>query len=119
MKLYTPGHGFFMDSLIMYGIISCLPSNVKYHVSGSAGLFEIEIEDEDIYDISNLLASYIDQHREYMIGLLIGQSKLVQKSSQKRLETFLMKYSDPNIVAQDLEQAYTSRGHAQKRGKIP
>jgi len=118
MKLYTPGHGFFMDSLIMYGIISNLPSDVKYHVSSSAGLFEIEVEDRDIHDISNFIASKIDQYREDIVRLLVDKSKLVQKGSQRRLEIFLRKYSDPNTVTQDLKQAYTSPGHAQNEGRL-
>jgi hypothetical protein len=118
MKLYTPSHGFFMDSLIMYGIISCLPSNVKYRVSGSAGLFEIEIEDKNAHKISNFIAGYIDQYKESIVNLLIEQSKLIQKSSQRKLEAFLKRYSNPSIVAQDLEQKYTSPGHAQNEGRF-
>jgi len=118
MKLYTPGHGFFMDSLIMYGIISSIPSDIEYRVSGRAGLFEIEIEDKDIYNISNFIAGSIDQFKEHIVKLLVEESKLVQKGSQRRLEIFLKRYSDPNIVAQDLEQAYTSPGHAQTEGRF-
>jgi hypothetical protein len=118
MKLYTPGHGFFMDSLIMYGIISCLPSDIKYCVFSNAGLFEIEIENRSIHDISDHIASRIDQYKEDIVRSLVEQSKLVQKGSQRRLETFLRKYSDPNIVAQDLEQAYMSPGHAQNEGRF-
>jgi hypothetical protein len=117
MKLFTPGHGFYMDSLIMYGLVSSLPSDVKYHVSGSAGLFEIEIEGKDIREISNFLAGYISQYRESIIDLLIEQLRLIQKGSQRRLESFLKRYSDPDIVAQDLEQAYTSPGHSRNEGR--
>ena len=118
MELYTPGHGFFMDSLIMYGIISDLPSDVKYHVSGSAGLFEIEVEDIGIRDISNFIAGKIDQYKEHIVRSLVEELKLIQKGSQRKLEIFLRKYSDPNTLAQDLEQAYTSPGHAQNEGRL-
>jgi hypothetical protein len=117
MKLFTPGHGFFMDSLIMYGLISSLPSDVKYHVSGNVGLFEIEIEGKDIHDVSNFLAGYINQNRESIINLLIERSRLIQRSSQKRLESFLTRYADPNTVAQELGQAYTLPGHAWNEGR--
>jgi len=118
MKLYTPGHGLFMDSLIMYGIISCLQSDIDYYVFGNAGLFEIDIKDSDIYNISNFIASNIDQHEEDIVKLLVEESKLIQKASQRRLETFLRRYSDPSIVAQDLKQAYMSPGHAQNEGRF-
>jgi len=118
MKLYTPGHGFFMDSLIMYGIVSCLPSDIKYRVFGNAGLFEIEVKNKDIHDISNLIAGDIDQYRENIMSLLIERTKLIQRGSQRRLEIFLRRYSDPDTVAQDLGQACASPGHAQNEGRL-
>jgi hypothetical protein len=117
MKLFTPGHGFFMDSLIMYGLVSSLPPHVKYYVSGNAGLFEIGIENRDICDVANFLAGYINQHKESIINLLVGKLKLIQKGSQKRLESYLNNYSDSGILAKDLEKTYIFPGHAQKEGR--
>jgi hypothetical protein len=117
MKLFTPGHGFFMDSLIMYGLVSSLPSHVEYYVSGNAGLFEIEIESRDVHDVANFLASYIERHKESIIDLLVGRLKLIQKGSQKRLESYLSNYSNSGVFAKDLEKTYMSPGHAQKEGR--
>ncbi|MCS7116896.1 MAG: hypothetical protein RMJ31_06570 [Nitrososphaerota archaeon] len=117
IKLFTPGHAFFMDSLIMYSIISTLPPDVKYSVSSNAGFFEIRIEDGDLHDIATLIASNVEDHKESIVEYLIGQLKLIQKGSQKRLESYLSKHTDPDVVAESLARNYKLPGHAQREGR--
>ncbi|MEM2168010.1 MAG: hypothetical protein QXK12_08085 [Candidatus Nezhaarchaeales archaeon] len=117
LKLFTPGHGPFMDSLIMYGLVSALPPDVKCYVSGTAGSFEIEIEGRDVNDVAKSIASDIELRKESVMEQLLGQLKLIQKGSQKRFESYLNSYANPDVVAKNLEEAYMFPGHAQREGR--
>lgn len=118
IKIFTPGHGIFMDSLIMYGFVSALSSSdVKCYVSGTAGFFEIEIEGKSFQDVADLLASEIKRNRESIVKYLVNDLRVVQKGSQNRLESYLGSHESSDVIVKSLEKAYVSPGHAQYEGR--
>ncbi|MEM1542863.1 MAG: hypothetical protein QXV82_09570 [Ignisphaera sp.] len=117
LKLFTPGHGAFMDSLIMYGLVSSLPSDTKCRVSCIAGFFEINIENKTFQEVASAIAGNIHGHAESIISHLIDNLKVVQKGSRGRLESYLNNHKQPEIIADNLKRFYTSPGHAQYEGR--
>ena len=117
LKIFTPGHGFFMDSLIMYGLVSAFPPDVKYHVSGTAGFFKIEIEGAALQEVANFLAGDIGIHLEDIIECLVNNLRVVQKGSQKRLKSYLDSHKNPDVLVESFEKNYMLPGHAQHEGR--
>ncbi|MEM4489202.1 MAG: hypothetical protein QXK88_10510 [Desulfurococcaceae archaeon] len=117
LKLFTPGHGAFMDSLIMYGLVSSLPSDARCRVSSTAGFFEIDVENKTIQEVANAIAGNIHAYAESIVNHLIDNLKVVQKGSRGRLESYLDAHKQPEIIADNLKRFYTSPGHAQYEGR--
>jgi len=117
LKLFTPGHGAFMDSLIMYGLVSSLPSDTKYRVSSTAGFFEIEIENKTPQEVASAIAGNINAYSEEVARHLINNLKVIQKGSQGRLKSYLDDHRNPKTVMESLKRAYMSPGHAQYEGR--
>ncbi|MEM1582290.1 MAG: hypothetical protein QXK89_07250 [Candidatus Bathyarchaeia archaeon] len=117
LEIFTPGHGAFMDSLIMYGLVSALRfSDVECYVSGTSGVFKIEVE-ESVRKVAELVADDIKNNCERIVVQLIDHLRVVQKGSQRRLESYLSSHSNSEIVAKSLEKSYTTPGHAQNEGR--
>ncbi len=116
LKLYTPGHGVFMDSLIMYGLASSLPVDVKYRVEGVAGSFEVSIEDLELSQLAEYLSYAVKEKKERVVDYISRRLLLVQKSSVKRLNECLESLEDPGKAAQNLE-AYLLPSHAKDEGR--
>lgn len=104
-----------MDSLIMYGMVSAF-KDVEYRVVGTAGEFEIEVEGADVDGLARLLASSVYEHKEAIVGQLVDELRLVQRSSRRGLEGYLNALSDPSTVARNL-RSYERPGHAQNEGR--
>lgn len=118
LKIFTPSHGIFMDSLIMYGLVSAFYlSDAEYRVSGTAGIFKLEVEGVSLGEVANLIANNIKDNKEAIVEHLINRLRVVQKGSQKRLESYLNSNSSPEVVAKNLERSYMSPGHAQQEGR--
>lgn len=117
LKIFTPGHGTFMDSLIMYGLVSSLPSDTRYRVSSTAGFFEIEIENKTLQEVAGTIAGNIHVYSEDIVKHLVGDLKVIQRGSQGRLKSYLDDHKSTKIVMESLNRAYMSPGHAQDEGR--
>jgi len=117
LKIYTPGHGPFLDSLIMYGLASVFEEgNLKYHVTGSAQAFELNVEGVSTSDVASSIAHTIHNRKEDVNKLLANQLRLVQKEASNKLLAFLGEMTDPSKVERSL-QAYLVPGHARDEGR--
>ena len=120
VKIYTPGHGVYTDTLIMYGIVSSLVERgVKNCViNGIAGSYEISIKDDiTINDIAQIISENIDEYRSSILNLLINELHLIQSSSGNKLHKYLRDAVDPSFLANELATKYSSPGHAQNEGR--
>ena len=115
LTLYTPGHGTFMDSLIMYGMASPIPHE-EYEIRGSRDFFKITIKDMSLENYAEKLRSSIFSKREQMPQLLIDKLKLIQKKSKSRLQEYLDQCMDLNLLTNELKE-YLRPGHAEREGR--
>ncbi len=107
-----------MDTLIMYGITSSIPSTVKYKVFGSAGVFEIEFVNNQINIdwLAKSISNNIFTNSQSIEQLLVEQLRLMQADAQRKLRTFLEALSTPEAVSQELSK-YLEPGHAREEGR--
>jgi len=117
LKIYTPGHGLFLDTLIMYGFSSILQEgDFRYNVTGTAQMFEINVEDASLMDIAKVTKGLCEKSKESIIELLVNRLRLVQRQSLRRMEYFLEKMINMNVIKQ-LLRSYSSPGHALGEGR--
>jgi len=118
LTLYTPGHGLFMDTLIMYGLISPFlrKTDIDFEVRGTGGFFEIRIEDLSLDEYASLLAGEVQNSREEIKKLLLNELRLVQKQSEKKLVKNLDHLTEFEKASNALK-SYLTPGHAESEGR--
>lgn len=119
ISLYTPGHGTFMDTLIMYGLISPLRrrSDIEFHVCGNKNFFQIIIQNVGLDEYSKWISNEIDDTKEDVMKWLVNELKVVQSKSKKFLNEFFDRYSEKSEVLSALE-SYLIIGHSSEEGRI-
>ncbi|MCD6592282.1 MAG: hypothetical protein J7K78_04630 [Thaumarchaeota archaeon] len=115
LTLYTPGHGIFMDSLIMYGMTSPIPHE-EYEIYGSRDFFEIKIRDMNLESYAEKLRSSIFSKREHILQLLVDRLKLVQKKSRSKLQECMDQCMNLDFLINGLRE-YLRPGHAEREGR--
>jgi hypothetical protein len=117
LRIYTPGHGLFLDSLIMYGLASALSEgNLEYHVIGSAHAFELSVESASASDVANLIAYVMERCKESVVKLLADDLRLVQREVSNKMRAFLSEVATSDKVKR-LLQTYFVPGHARDEGR--
>ena len=117
LRIYTPGHGLFLDSLIMYGLASALnEGNFEYRVVGSAQAFELSVEGASASDVTNLIAYVMEKCKEDIVKLLADDLRLVQREVSNKLRAFLSEAATSDKV-EKLLRTYFVPGHARDEGR--
>ncbi|MBO3842955.1 MAG: hypothetical protein FGF48_11175, partial [Candidatus Brockarchaeota archaeon] len=120
IELYTPGHGLFPDTLIMYGLVSPLRThtNIEFEVLGCGTFFHILIKDIDLKWYSELLSKEIDDNKEDIRNLLIDNLRLIQEKSEGKLIECFETFKDEKEIFRHLNK-YLKTGHAKEEGRYP
>jgi len=117
LKIYTPGHGLFMDSLIMYGLACALrEQHLKYGVLGFAQTFEVDVDVADISDVASAIAYTMFKYKEDINKRLSNELRLIQRDSSRKLTTYLNSMTDEKEVLRYLS-GYLAPGHARNEGR--
>ena len=118
LTLYTPGHGFFMDTLIMYGLISPFleRSDIDFEVHGVGGFFEIQVANLSLDEYAELLSNEINDQETGITNLLLNELRLVQRQSEKRLVENLKRLSRFK-EARGILESYLTPGHSESEGR--
>ncbi|MCS7385437.1 MAG: hypothetical protein NDF55_01670 [archaeon GB-1867-005] len=115
-KIFTPGHGLFMDTLIMYGLFEAISSsNLSCELEGLGGLFCLSVN-ADIDVIGEALANAAWKRIEETLDLLINRARVVMKSSKRGLEGALKSICDKSTCINYLERLLKP-GHADREGR--
>ena len=120
IELYTPAHGLFPDTLIMYGLVSPLRTHtdIEFDVVGHGTFFHILIKDIDRERYSELLSKEMDDNKEGVRSLLISNLRLIQKKSEKGLIKCFEMFKDEKEIFRYLDKC-SKPGHAEEEGRYP
>ncbi|MEM4469135.1 MAG: hypothetical protein QXS32_08735 [Candidatus Nezhaarchaeales archaeon] len=112
MRIYTPAHGAYPDTLIMYGISkAALYAGTLLCVKGLGSYYEIEVGDLNI--LASNLAHLINTEGSTIMDEI---AKFTQSRERKKLEEALEYLSDTNRCLQFLN-SLTIVGHANSEGR--
>lgn len=128
--LYTPGHSFYTDTLITYGLIRLLTKIlgklIWLRVLGTGVNYVIKIRGIDLEHLSEAIAGYIKEESARFEKELVFVSKNEAKTyldgrvglfNKKDVSTFIMTLKDKAALRNFLEDLQ-SPAHALNEGKI-
>ncbi|RJX15609.1 hypothetical protein CW703_05280 [Candidatus Bathyarchaeota archaeon] len=111
IEVYTPGHGVYLDTLIMYGL--CWPlmdEDINYTVTGINGTFKLEVEKVNYKELTDMIRSKLYEHKEDLELLFLRYGLL--KGSLERLKKHLNIFLSKGDVGE-----FCKTGHALKEGR--
>lgn len=112
MKIYTPGHGIYSDTLMMYGLSrAALDAETLVRVRGAGNYYEIEVK--DLESLASKLASLIENEKLTVIDEI---GRFTQLAERNKLERTLAYLSDEGRSLQFLNKL-TKAGHASDEGR--
>ena len=96
MFLYTPGHGAFLDGLIMYSIVGSLIEYLTYkgvtdealehmRIKYTGNEYIINLNDLDVNIIVESIVYTLRKYEDDIVGKLIDQTNVIQKQSRGKL----------------------------------
>ncbi|RLI23922.1 MAG: hypothetical protein DRO52_06285, partial [Candidatus Hecatellales archaeon] len=112
LEVYTPGHGSYLDTLIMCGI--CWPlmeEDINYTVTGINGTFKIEIEEVNCEELTNIVRSKLRNNKEG-IEELFSKYGLLGRDSLRKLERYLSDFLSKGDISK-----FRRPGHAWEEGR--
>lgn len=119
LRLFTPGHGAFMDSLIMYAISSALnKEDVSYAARGMTNYYIIEAEATP-QALANSLVSELQIYREEIENFFTSSTRLFQSSQMRKLDKIFKEgFKDTVAYLNELkEPGHTIRANEGRGGK--
>ena len=102
--LYTPGHGVFTDTLIMYALTSALKDEVV-KVEGIEGRYILSIS-LTLDDIAKKVASYFKDLKDSTINTVVNEYRFA--GDPDKLESIFKDLLDENALVQYLKSLTTS-----------
>ncbi|MEM4469002.1 MAG: hypothetical protein QXS32_08070 [Candidatus Nezhaarchaeales archaeon] len=113
MKIYTPGHGTYPDTLIMYGLSrAAFDAGTLLGVKGAGNYYEIEIVN-DLESLASNLAFLIENEK---LTIIEEVGWFTQPAERKKLERALEYLSDKRNCLQLLNKLMKI-GHANEEGR--
>lgn len=121
VRVYTPGHGLYTDTLILYGITLPLcealgerllkqPDLIRAKSLGQ--VYELEIQVNTSSDIARAISNYMSRHKSEMMNRLSG--KPLGFFSEKDVDVVAQALTDTNGMGAYI-QDLTKPGHSKRK----
>lgn len=116
VKIYTPGHGHYTDTLIAYGVSAALLEyNIGFNIEGVERIYIIDA-DAELEEIALAISKYTLSIKDNAIVQLIDNLRLIQKQTRRKLMLALDKLANVDECAKYLKSLQTP-GHAERLGE--
>jgi len=121
LKLYTPGHGLFTDSLMAYGIVSAVisvdPSVAEeLRISFTGNEYVVDVGNLKLDDVAYAVASTIRSNKDDIVSRLLSKGRVIQLQSKGKLSGILERLSYIEEVRVRLNDL-TAKGHILRSGE--